>query len=126
MAGNGILEVTDSNFDQDVLKSETPVLVDFWAVWCGPCRAIAPIVEELAKDYQGQSEGRQNGRRQQQRYAHALRRTRHSHLARVQGWAGEGTDRWLRSERDDSEGARQAHRLSHSIIVSTWDSSAWF
>src|SRR5271156_4156949 len=53
MAGNGILEVTDSNFDQDVLKSETPVLVDFWAVWCGPCRAIAPIVEELAKDYQG-------------------------------------------------------------------------
>ena len=62
MAGNGILEVTDSNFDQDVLKSETPVLVDFWAVWCGPCRAIAPIVEELAKDYQGQSESRQDGR----------------------------------------------------------------
>ncbi len=49
MAGNGILEVTDANFDQDVLKSDQPVLVDFWAAWCGPCRALAPIVDELAK-----------------------------------------------------------------------------
>ncbi len=53
MAGNGIVEVTDANFDQDVLKSDKPVLVDFWATWCGPCRAIAPIVEDLAKEYQG-------------------------------------------------------------------------
>ena len=55
MAANGIMEVTDSNFDQDVLKSDTPVLVDFWATWCGPCRALAPIVDELAKDFQGKS-----------------------------------------------------------------------
>ena len=53
MAGNGIVEVTDANFDQDVLKSDKPVLVDFLATWCGPCRAIAPIVEELAAEFKG-------------------------------------------------------------------------
>lgn len=49
----GVVEVTDATFDQEVLKSEVPVLVDFWAPWCGPCRAIAPIVEELATEYNG-------------------------------------------------------------------------
>jgi len=45
--------VDGSNFDQIVLQSETPVLVDFWAAWCGPCRMVAPIVEELAEEYEG-------------------------------------------------------------------------
>ncbi len=53
MAANGIIELSDSNFDTEVIKSETPVLVDFWAPWCGPCRAIAPIVEEISSSYQG-------------------------------------------------------------------------
>jgi thioredoxin 1 len=51
MAGVGVLEVTDATFEQEVLQSEQPVLVDFWAVWCGPCKAIGPIVENIAASY---------------------------------------------------------------------------
>jgi thioredoxin 1 len=54
MAGLGVVEVSDATFDEEVLKSEQPVLVDFWAVWCGPCKAIAPTVDALATKYAGQ------------------------------------------------------------------------
>ena len=48
-----LLHVTDGDFDQQILKSEIPALVDFWAAWCGPCRTVGPIVEELADEYKG-------------------------------------------------------------------------
>ena len=51
--GENVLEFTDSNFNSEVLQSEIPVLVDFWAEWCGPCKAIAPTVGEIANDYNG-------------------------------------------------------------------------
>jgi thioredoxin 1 len=49
------IEITDANFDEIVIKSTKPVLVDFWAEWCGPCRMVGPVVEELAKEYEGKA-----------------------------------------------------------------------
>jgi thioredoxin 1 len=53
MASQNIVQFTDTNFESEVLGSQTPVLVDFWAEWCGPCRMLAPVVDELAEEYKG-------------------------------------------------------------------------
>ena len=53
MASNDVVTLQDSTFDAEVLKSDVPVLVDFWAVWCGPCKAIAPAVDDVAREFKG-------------------------------------------------------------------------
>jgi thioredoxin len=55
MAGPDTLEFTDANFEEEVLGSDVPVLVDFWAEWCGPCKALTPIIDELATEYAGKA-----------------------------------------------------------------------
>ena len=50
-----VVEITDKNFDNEVLKSDVPVLVDFWAEWCGPCRMLAPVIDELATEFDGKA-----------------------------------------------------------------------
>ncbi|MCC6619933.1 MAG: thioredoxin [Deltaproteobacteria bacterium] len=69
MAGKHVVELTDASFQKEVLESEVPVLVDFWATWCGPCRAIAPIVDEIATEYQGKLKVGKVDTDKHQRYA---------------------------------------------------------
>jgi thioredoxin 1 len=55
MASDNILTLTKSNFDEETKRTESPIMVDFWAEWCGPCRMVAPVLEQLAADYKGKA-----------------------------------------------------------------------
>ena len=78
------IEVTDSEFDEEVLQAELPVMVDFWAAWCGPCKIIAPIVEELAEEYEGKVKIREDRHRGELQYDGPLQHPRPSRTPCVQ------------------------------------------
>ena len=79
------LEVTDATFEDEVLNSDIPVLVDFWAEWCGPCKMIAPIVNDISDEYEGRMKVTRSGRGREPAGGPEVRRARHSHAAHLQG-----------------------------------------
>ena len=79
------IDISDATFQSEVIESDVPVLVDFWADWCGPCKMVAPVVKDLAGEYRRQGEDRQDGRGHQPSDAHAIRGAQHPDALDLQG-----------------------------------------
>ncbi len=99
--GQNTKTVTDQSFQADVLGADKPVLVDFWAEWCGPCRMIAPALEEIAAELGEQVTDRQDQHRRKSGYAGPIWRARHSDHVAVQEWRGRGPEGRRRSAQPD-------------------------
>jgi len=94
------IALTDDNFSEEVLHSNLPVLVDFWAAWCGPCRMVAPIVEELATEYDGKAKVAKLDVDAAQKNCHGVRHSQHPDIVDLQGRKGLRSGDW-----GDSKGA---------------------
>ena len=116
-------EVTDATFEEEVLKSGEPVLVDFWAPWCGPCRMVAPLVEELAGEYDGKVKFVKLNTDDNMQTRRQVRHPQHPHAADVQGRRACRPDHRLpaqgRPQEDDREGAgvRTMARKEYEIVI---------